>query len=566
MQTLRCGFAGPQPSGSGLVVPVSSVDNTSCSFRSTATCSRSCSWKLTSRGGSLGLPSVAGCLPGTPRVFPAHVPFPLAYYPSKFFPRRQPYRVTAASAPSPLPAPALRLRCCQRWLRVIPERARPRGFAPSPSPSPPASVAGFRGPDTSLGLWFDRIWRPHCWCGPGPVWIPEGTSWLGSPTLRPSTSLTSTGAGGSPRGLGEPAEGCLLRSGRSRREGHTSCPRSGPQRSRPLLPEGWVGRGSAYLGWHCSEERCCPGDHAAGLRHPKVLLSSDFLHLESPVAAHCLAFPLAGALLPKPVSASLHRSGVSRSPFRVPRSRSSCAPVPARPSGCEGWCAAPATLRFRDVAGRDGGRPARAFPAASRQLFFAPPPRFRGSWAAWLGGTSRRKRGFPREADRALPEPDVLQPRLAEATSATTLSSRCPAAWHIRLGVSRSRTKLPVTPSVLPWPGTNPGADGASPACVMVVSLGVGSGRSIQFVLRLWMSARPVVFERQRTLRHRGASAPRRFATGLPTRVGMARKGSPAEYVASRSLRIGFRLTAPSSSWLAFNVAGGSPRGCEALW
>lgn len=329
MQTLRCGLAGPLPSGSGLVVPVSSVDNTSCSFRSTATRSRSCSWKLTPRGGLLGLPSVAGCLPGTPRVFPAHVPFPLAYYPSKCFPRRQPYRVTAASAPSPLPAPALRLRCCQRWLCVIPERARPRGFAPSPSPSPPASVAGFRGPDTSLGLWFDRIWRPHCWCGPGPVWIPEGTSWQGSPTLRPSTSPTSTDAGGDPRGFGEPAEECLLRSDRSRREAHPSYPRSGPQRWRPLLPEGWVGRRGAYLGWHCSEERCCPGDHAAGLPHPKMLLSSDFLHLESPVAAHCLAFPLAGALLPKPVIASLHRSEVSRSPFRVPRSRSSCAPVPA---------------------------------------------------------------------------------------------------------------------------------------------------------------------------------------------------------------------------------------------
>jgi len=96
-------IAGPLPRDSGLFVPVVSVDTASRFFRSTAAPSRSRLRELASRGGSLGLPSVAGCSPGTQRLIPAHVPFPLAYYPSKSFPRRQPYRVTAASASSPFP-------------------------------------------------------------------------------------------------------------------------------------------------------------------------------------------------------------------------------------------------------------------------------------------------------------------------------------------------------------------------------------------------------------------------------------------------------------------------------
>jgi hypothetical protein len=88
--------------GPGLCVPASSVDDASCSSRSTAAACRSMPWELASRGGSLGQTTVSDFLPGTRRVFPARVPFPLAYYPSKSFPRRQPCRVTAASAPSPL--------------------------------------------------------------------------------------------------------------------------------------------------------------------------------------------------------------------------------------------------------------------------------------------------------------------------------------------------------------------------------------------------------------------------------------------------------------------------------
>jgi len=98
--------AAPSLLGTGLVVPTPSVDGVSCFLRSTTALDRSRPRELPSRGGLLGLASVSGCLPGTPRVFPAQLPFPLAYYPSKSFPHRQPFRVTAVSAPSPLPPSA----------------------------------------------------------------------------------------------------------------------------------------------------------------------------------------------------------------------------------------------------------------------------------------------------------------------------------------------------------------------------------------------------------------------------------------------------------------------------
>jgi hypothetical protein len=101
---LRAPWLGalPLPRGPGLIVPAPSVDDASCSLRNTSTFCRSRLWELASRGGSLGRSTVSGWLPGTLRVFPARVPFPLAYYPSKSFPRRQPDRITAAVAPPPL--------------------------------------------------------------------------------------------------------------------------------------------------------------------------------------------------------------------------------------------------------------------------------------------------------------------------------------------------------------------------------------------------------------------------------------------------------------------------------